>query len=88
MKRRLIESVISFCYNFAPDGWQQDEQDFEQWEKNVDDLCSVFFTWGEPYYTNIEVNLIDLTVTTKGTVTEHHQWFIDYLNRLLERARL
>lgn len=80
---KLIEVIIDFCYNFAPDGWEQDEQDFENWLNNADEI--IFFSWKNPYVL-IEVNLSNLTLISKGDITEHHEWFINYLNRLLERA--
>lgn len=83
---KLIEAIIDFCYNFAPDGWQQDEQDFENWLDNANVISSIFFSWENPYVL-IEINLITLTLISKGDLTEHHQCFINYLNRLLERAK-
>jgi endonuclease IV len=80
---QLVEAIIDFCYNFAPSGWQQDEQDFKNWLDNTNKV--VLFSWENPYVL-IEINLSDLTLISVGDITKHHQWFINYLNRLLERA--
>lgn len=73
-------SVIDYAWLVAPEGHQQDRQDFEEWERTIDETSGVYFTWVDRGSVLIDMeNQLVETETEDAEIREFAERMQDYM---------